>query len=183
MHPLQPEKTDEYALQNLLFLLIFSGLISDLLFKSMFCWKKDWDSTAPGGDSLSSDCLRACSAGSKDWDRLLCWKKGTGTFLVPPSTPLRSSTDYRHLSLSHSSCGGKARLAPSLNPAIFAGTLPPLPSRAPGPPRQTLSHSLSGAPFRSLRFVGLTSHPLSLPPGFPSHPLSYGTFGPLRPLR
>ncbi len=60
-------------------------------------------------------------------------------------------------------------------PPTLAGTLPPLPSRAPGPPGQTLSSSLSGAPFRSLRFVGHATHPLSLPPGFPSHPLSYGT--------
>jgi len=90
--------------------------------------------------------------------------------------PLISSAHYGRLPLSHSSCGAKARLAPSLRTAAHSRRYaPPLPSRAPGPPRQTLSPSLSGAPFRSLRFVGLASHPLSLPPGFPSHPLSYGT--------
>jgi len=59
MHPLQPEKTNEYALQNLLFLVILSGLISDLLFKSMFCWKKDWDSA-----------LRV-----NEFKSMFCWKK------------------------------------------------------------------------------------------------------------
>ncbi len=95
----------------------------------------------------------------------------TGTVVQPPI----SSAHYGRLSLSHSSCKGKARLVPSLTSPIFAGTLRPLPSRAPGPPGQTLSPSLSGAPVRSLRFVGHTTSPLSLPPGFPSHPLSYGT--------
>ena len=90
-----------------------------------------------------------------------------------------SSGYHGNQSLSHSSCGGKARLAPSLQPMVIvlpanrgenpplhtrpylAGTLRPLPSRAPGPPGQTLSPSLSGAPFRSLRLVGHATHPLS----------------------
>ncbi len=70
----------------------------------------------------------------------------------------------------------KGKTVPSLRTAAHSRRYaPPLPSRAPGPPRQTLSPSLSGAPFRSLRFVGHATHPLSLPPGFPSHPLNYGT--------
>ncbi len=87
-----------------------------------------------------------------------------------------SSTHYGHLSLSHLSCGAKARLVPSLRTAAQSRRdAPPLPSRAPGPPRQTLSPSLSAAPVRSLRLVGHSTHPLSLPPGSPNHPLSYGT--------
>ncbi len=82
-----------------------------------------------------------------------------------------SSAHYQHLSLSHSSCEGKARLAPSLRTTAHSRRYaPPLPSRAPGPPRQTLSPSLSGAPFRSPRLVGHATHPLSLPPGFTKPP-------------
>ena len=53
---------------------------------------------------------------------------------------------------------------------------PPLPSRAPGLPRQTIFPSLSGAPFRSLRFVGHASLPSSPPlprsPSFDHRPIA-----------
>ncbi len=76
---------------------------------------------------------------------------------------LRSSAHYGRLSLSHSSCGGKARLAPSLIPPIFAGTLPlsravpPDPHGIPSPPHCPV---LPSDPFASW-----ASHPtLSLCP-------------------
>ena len=61
---------------------------------------------------------------------------------------------------------GKGKTRAFAYPPPLRRSAPPLPSRTPEPPRQTLSPSLSGAPFRSLRPVGHTTHALSLPPGF-----------------
>ncbi len=91
-----------------------------------------------------------------------CRNRGSATHLLCPLRALIAQS----LVLQRKS---KTRaFAPDRPPSRRSA--PPLPSRAPGPPGQTLSPSLSGAPFRSLRLVGHATHPLSLPPGFANPP-------------
>ncbi len=94
---------------------------------------------------------------------------------MPSQLPI-SSTSYGHLSLSHSSCGGKARLAPSLKAPPSSPVRSAL-SRAVPPDPQGKPTSPHCPVLPSDPFVSWATHPtFSLCPlASPSHPLIYGT--------
>ena len=58
----------------------------------------------------------------------------SGAFAGIKTQPLISSAHYEHLSLSHSSCDGKARLAPSLKAPLSSPVRSPSPEPCPRTP-------------------------------------------------